>query len=278
MPRPNPRDADSDPKAFLGRRLANARVAAGYASQEALAGHLGLDRSVVAKAETGERPPSVPVLSAWVDACSLDRDMYEDLGRLARRSDGPIPRWGEKYLAAEETATVLRIWQPIIVPGLLQTTDYARELFAAMGNTIERVDELIGVRLGRQAILDRDHPPHVIAVLDEIVLHRLIGSPKIMADQLDHLVALSKRPDIQIQVIPSDHGANAALSGAFTLVSGDGTPDLLSMTHLQDIAVEISGQVTEAALTFERARGASLPCTLSRELIEKVSEQWNSKT
>jgi transcriptional regulator with XRE-family HTH domain len=83
------RDPQTSPAAFFGAELRRARVAAGFSSQEALAARLGFDRTVIAKAETGERPPTVEVLAAWCEACRLDDDLFGRLGMLARRADGP---------------------------------------------------------------------------------------------------------------------------------------------------------------------------------------------
>ena len=87
------------------------------------------------------------------------------------------------------------MWSPILIPGLLQTAEYARALFVAAGEDDERAEELIAARMDRQAILDRVRPPHLVAVLDEAVLHRLIGTPAVMHDQLTHLAGLSERPN-----------------------------------------------------------------------------------
>ena len=101
MPRPNSRDPETDPAAFFGDELARARLAAGFSSQQALADHLGSDRSVIGKAETGERPPTADVLAVWAKACGADAELFGRMATLARRADGPIPRWFETWLAAE---------------------------------------------------------------------------------------------------------------------------------------------------------------------------------
>src|ERR1700733_3363951 len=116
MPRPSSRDPETDPRAFLGEELARARMAAGFSSQQALADHLGFDRSVVGKAESGDRPPTPEVLRAWCEACTLDYDHFARLAALARRTDGPIPSWFESWLEAEGKAHALKIWQPLIIP------------------------------------------------------------------------------------------------------------------------------------------------------------------
>jgi Domain of unknown function (DUF5753) len=140
-----------------------------------------------------------------------------------------VPTWFEDWLRAEGEAHTLRFWQPLIVPGLLQTAEYARALFLGAGAEDTKADEMVAVRLERQSVLDRADPPHVIAVLDESALHRLIGSPVIMSEQLSHLGDMAERTNVQVQVVPSTRGANAGLSGGFALASCDGVPDVLRM-------------------------------------------------
>ncbi len=277
MPRPNGRDPETDPRAFLGKKLKQARIAAGYSSQEALAAKFGFDRSVVSKAETGDRPPTDDVLAAWCEVCQLDEELFTGLVKLARSSDGPIPTWFEDWLAAERAAHTLRLWSPMLVPGLLQTAEYAHALYLATGLDEDAAQEHVTVRLDRQAALDRTKPPHVVAVLDESVLHRLIGSPQIMGDQLTHLAELYERPDVSIQVLPSETGANAGLSGAFDLASGDGAPEVLRMEAVEDVTVETRSLVRRAANIFDRVRADALPRAASRALILEAAEQWKTR-
>ena len=96
-------------------------------------------------------------------------------------------------LSADGVAT-LRYWAPVIVPGLVQTEAYARELFGAMGFDDVKVTEFLEVRMGRQAIIDRPDPPDITIVLWEPVLHHQIGSRAVMREQLARLVDMSRRP------------------------------------------------------------------------------------
>jgi transcriptional regulator with XRE-family HTH domain len=271
------RDPETNPAAFLGGELRRARVAAGFSSQDALAAKLGFDRTVVAKAETGERPPTDDVLAAWCQACRLDDDLFGRLAVLARRADGPVPTWFEDWLRAEGEAHTLRIWQPIIIPGLLQTAEYARALFLAAGADDTKADEMVAVRLERQSVLDRADMLHVVSVLDEGVLHRLIGSPVVMSDQLSHLGSMAERPNIQVQVVPAARGANAGLSGGFALASCDGTPDVLRMEAVEDVTEERRSLVRHATLVFDLVRGDALPREESRALILEAAEQWKTR-
>ena len=263
----------------LGERLRRGRIAADYSSQDALAAKLGFDRSVIAKAETGDRPPTPDVLGKWIDVCGLDPEPYEDLAELARLPDvGPVPTWFENWLQAESAADSLSIWSPTLIPGLLQTADYARALLLAeqTDTSDSAIDALVNARLDRRAIFDRAEPTDVAVVLDEHVLHRLIGSPAVMHDVLSHVADMSQCPNIVVQVVPLSRGANAGLSGAFDLASADGAPDTLRQDGLEDHTTENRSLVRKARVAFNRVRGDALPRDASRDLILKAAEQWKT--
>ncbi len=264
------------PREFLGKELCRARVAAGFSSQQALADHLGFERTTVAKVESGDRVPTDPVLAAWCKACNIDFEHYQRLADLARTSDGPVPAWFEYWLERERTAHMLRFWSPIIVPALLETAEYRRAVVMAGGIDPERADELVAATVERQSVLLRADPPEVVAVLHEMVLLRLIGSPGIMHDQLIYLADLANRPNISIHVVPSGVGAHAGLSGDISLASGDGSPDVLHTDAVPEgHTTETRSLVRRAAVTFERVRRDALPCSQSRDLILRTAdEQW----
>jgi transcriptional regulator with XRE-family HTH domain len=274
------RDPETDPAAFLGAELRRARVAAGFSTQEALAAKLGFDRTVIAKAETGERPPTIEVLTAWCEACQLDEDLFGRLAVLARRADGPVPSWFESWLDAEGRAIMLRYWSPIIVPALFHTASYARALLlAAQTDTSDdAIDALVQAKLERQAILDRSDPPEVVTLIDELVLHRMIGSPEIMYEQLLHVAELSGRAYVSVQVVPTAVGATAGLSGDISLASVDGTADVLHTDAVPEgHTTESRSLVRAAAVAFERVRQHAVSHAQSRELVLKVvEEKWNT--
>jgi transcriptional regulator with XRE-family HTH domain len=272
------RDPEKDPKGFLGDELRRARLAAGFSSQDALAGTLGFDRTVITKAESGDRPPTVDVLAAWCRACHLDEDHFLRLAVLARRADGPVPSWFEGWLEAEGGAHMLRYWSPIIMTPIFQTAGYARALLlAAQTDTSdEAISALVEAKLERAAILDRAEPPDVVALIDELVLHRLIGSPEVMHEQLTHVAELAVRPYVCVQVVPTAIGATAGLSGTLNVASGDGTPDVLHRDAVPEgHTTDSRSLVRKAEVAFERIRGYALPRGQSRDLIMEVAdEQW----
>jgi transcriptional regulator with XRE-family HTH domain len=271
------RDPESSPSAFLGAELRRARIAAGFSSQEALAARLGFDRSVVTKTENGDRVPSPDVLSAWCSACQItDPELFVRFALLARRAEGLVPPWFEGWLEAEGEAHTLRLWSPLLMPGLLQTAEYARALFVAVGFTDEQAAELVAARLDRQAVLDRQDPPEVCAVIDETVLHRLIGSAATMADQLDHVAGVvADREHVSVHVLPAT-GANAGLSGAFDLAGTDGLPETVRLESVEDRTSQDRALVRRAAVVFDRVRRDALPRVPSRALILEAAEKWKT--
>jgi transcriptional regulator with XRE-family HTH domain len=270
------RDPESNPAAFLGDELRRARVAGGFSSQDALAARLGFDRSVITKIEHGDRPPSADVLYAWCSACGLDADHFGRLAVLARRADGVIPAWFEGWLEAERGAHTLRIWSPLLIPGLLQTADYARTLFLAAGFNDDESAAMTDARLERQTILDHQESPLVTVVLDEAVLHRLIGDPIGMADQLEHLAGIAGLSNVSIHVLPAT-GANAGLSGGFYIASTDGQPDTLVLDSLEDQVTQNRSLVQRARVVFDLVRRDALPRIPSRDLILEASSTWKTR-
>jgi DNA-binding XRE family transcriptional regulator len=273
------RDPRSDLGAWLGEELRGARADAGYKSQDQLARELGFDRTVIVKAESGSRPPSEDVAAKIAEKFpGLANGLYVHLAGIARKSNGPIPGWFADWLTREREATSIRIWQPIIVPGLLQTAGYARALFIGERSNLgdDALDELVGARLARQRIFDKPEPPHLWVVLDEAVLHRLIGTPKTTHDQLVHLVDMSERSYILIQVVPASVGAHAGLACAFMIGSVDGEPDVLLFEAVEDQTIKDAEVIRKTAVAFDLVRGDTLSRAASQDLILKVAnEQWN---
>lgn len=271
-----------DPKthlgAFLGRKLQRARVEAGYSSQEKLAGRLHIDRTVIAKAETGERPPSPDLLAAWCDATGIsDPEMYADLADLARVVSGAVPEWFKPWLEVEGICTSLRIWQPLLMPGLFQVGSYAEDVIRTIDP--ENADSLVATRLERAKILDRGHPPDVVAIISENVLRTMIGSASVMHDQLSHLAEFSRRPHVVIQILPSGIGAHAGFGGPFDIASAHGMNDLVRLEAVPlDVTTEAPSVVRRTEVAFDQIRSEALPATQSRDLIVRLNEElWTPK-
>ena len=272
-------DPTAGPLDFFGAEVRRWRTAAGL-SQEQLGQKVGYSGAQVGKVETSERAPS-PDFAEGCDRVMPDaRGLFQRLYQLARRWDGGYPSWFTEWVEAERRATSLRTWQPLLVPGLLQTPDYARALFLAWqgADSDDQLDQLVSARIERQSIFQRPDSPSLWAVLDEGVLHRCVGSPKIMHDQLMHLLAVSDRSKIRVQVVPTEVGAHVGLLGAFSMATFENAPGIVYLESPdQGQTTERASAVAKMSEIFDMVRAEALPRGASRELIRKVAEQqWTT--
>lgn len=275
---PRQLDPGASPLHFFGSEVRLARTAAGMTQTE-LGEVIGYDASEVSKVEAGAREPSLRFAEgcdrAFPDMNGWFTRFYHD----SRRWDGPYPRWFLDWVDAEGRASKLWIWQPILVPGLLQTAEYARALFRAwqMADTDEEVEQLVTARLDRQRIFDRARPPSLWVVLDEAVLHRPVGGAKVMGDQLQHLLDMSGRPRVSIQVIPAEVGAHAGLLGGVSIAGFDDDPPGIVYLDSSDQGQTSRepGIVARMFTIFDTLRSEALPRGASRDLIGRVAnERW----
>jgi transcriptional regulator with XRE-family HTH domain len=272
-------DPDTDPRGLLGKLLREARSESGK-SGEALARAIGQEKTGVVRAESGERVPTLATLGAWLSECGvadLAESALRGIWKLARNVEDPAQARLAPWYATEARAHTLRFWQPIVIPGLLQVEPYAYEIYRAAGRGHERALEDTGARMARQAVLNRGDGPTVVIVLDELVLHRLIGTAQVMAKQCARLLELSENPSVLIHVLPSSLGASPGLGGSVSLASVTGEPDvLLTGSMLEDVVTTDTQQVRAASGTFERVRGRAASIDGSRTIIGEAMERWTA--
>ena len=159
-----------------------------------LAAQANVSNDVISKIETGERPPAEdfpPRLDAVpeLDTRGALTRLWDHLKKGHKQR---LYGWFQQWADIEAQATVLRWYEPLVVPGLLQTEEYARAILSARpdGN-LDDLDEQVAARLARQAILDRTGAPQLWCILDEGILHRGIGGSKVMRSQLYHLAEVA---------------------------------------------------------------------------------------
>jgi hypothetical protein len=188
-----------------------------------------------------------------------------------------FPASFRSFVEHEEKATELRMFEHSVMPGLFQTEDYARATLSQQPNTTEeQVAELLAARMARQAILSRKtpSPPLVWALLDEGALYREVGGPKVMHDQLMHLVGASERPNVTIQILPSSVGGHSGLAGAFIIADFRTEQSIVFTEHLLGgQVIEDADAVAEAGLHFSSLRSEALPKAASRDLMMKAAEE-----
>lgn len=141
----------------------------------------------------------------------------------------------KEYLAYEASASVIRQYDPVLVPGLLQTEEYARALFERLGRfEPEKADKSWAVRQHRQEAVDRESPPEMLYVLDEAALRRHVGGAHVMRHQLERLRDFAAEPHINIQIVPFTCGAHPGMAGNFILLEF-ADPNLDDLVHLESI-------------------------------------------
>ncbi|GIG66854.1 helix-turn-helix domain-containing protein [Phytomonospora endophytica] len=171
-----------------------------------------------------------------------------------------------------------------LVPGLLQTPAYIEALVQSEFPGVTRVelDRRIEVRMERQQILLReDRPCELVAVLDESIFARPIGSPEVMAEQLDHLLKMAERPNIEIQIMPFSAGAHGSLGARYAILRFADADDpgtvYLEQLHWRDTFIEEPEDVRRFADAFESSRATAEPPSRSLALIKKVRDDFRKQ-
>jgi transcriptional regulator with XRE-family HTH domain len=171
-------------------------------------------------------------------------DEREALLKLARGSSLPgwwqsysdiLPHWVEPYFGLEAAASFIREYELQFVPGLLQTEAYARAVIR-LGTSVneDEINRRAQARVSRQEILRRAAPPKIWAVMDESALHRMIGGPEVMREQLRHLLDMCDHPAVTVQILPFSAGAHRAMGGAFTILRYN-EPDLRDVVFIEQL-------------------------------------------
>ena len=136
----------------------------------------------------------------------------------------------------ESAATLIRTYEGQFIPGLLQTDDYMRAVIggAQLEESSEEMGRRVRLRMARQTLLTREHPPRLWAVVDEAALRRPVGGPEVMRGQLERLIDASKLPNVTLQVLPFAVGAHSGMPGAFSILrfADPELPDVVYLEHL----------------------------------------------
>ncbi|MEV7970736.1 helix-turn-helix transcriptional regulator [Sphaerisporangium sp. NPDC088356] len=274
MPKEIDLNPSESPTALFGFELRRHRKERGW-SQLRLARAVPYSVGTISMIETAKRSPSEEFARHCDEALEAEGALMR-LWPMVSRSTAPP--WFRPWLDVEATAEALRTWEPLIVPGLLQTENYARAMLnGEPGVTPDEVEEHVTARMERQSILKRPKPPMLWVVLDEGILHRPIGSPNVMAEQLAHLVELGRAPRITMQVLPLKALSTTGLLGGFMIAQASGTPDTAYIEAASNAQVtDWTEAVRTLAFRYEGIRSEALSQRESLELIKEKIQQWTS--
>ncbi|MEU8198529.1 Scr1 family TA system antitoxin-like transcriptional regulator [Microbispora amethystogenes] len=261
----------------FGRELARVRREAGL-SQARLGSRPGVSGSLVGHIEIGSRTPRLD-LAAHCDDVFETGDFFQRLCRNITSPSAPawFLRWSEEI---EPRARVLRSWDPLLIPGLLQTRNYAQAVFrGGLATSEEEIERQVKARLSRQTIHERESPPALWVLMDEWVLRRPIGGRQVMYEQLDHLTAVAIRQNVKIQFVPADTTCTAGLMSGFALAELSDAPTSVSIESAG--AGEVSAEydfVTKVWDRYDRIRAEAYRPGDSLRMIEEARDLWAHET
>jgi hypothetical protein len=182
------------------------------------------------------------------------------------------------YVGLEQEAAWMRIFHSAVAPGILQVADYTRAIHQVGIPPFDdsRIEERVEERGTRQQVLEREDPPRVEVILDEAVLRRPIGGPRVMSAQLGRLVDIARRPNATIQVLPYSAGAHPALESDFVILDFGGRARQVVYVEglVGQIYMERSQDVERYEQVFDHLRAMALTPRDSVKLIEEVRETY----
>jgi transcriptional regulator with XRE-family HTH domain len=257
------------PRMFFAAEMRRKREKAAL-SMDQVGDQLGYSRQQIGNFEAGQAGPSA-ALAKGLDRLYRTDGIFAELWHLIE-SD-VVPLWFRNFPGLERQAVDMRIFESQVVTGLLQTEDYARELLTATQPS-GAIDEQVAARMARQEILAGDDHPWLWVVLDEPVIHRVVGGRSIMKAQFERLLEAAAHPKMSVRVLPLACGAHAGLDGSFTLIRlNDGKEVLWVEGTTGGQPLEARDRVNEAVVRYDLIRDNALPVEESMARIAKSMEQ-----
>ncbi len=186
-----------------------------------------------------------------------------------------FPDWSRTFMEYSERAVAIRQYAAHVVPGLLQTEDYARAVLGldALLTGEEQLEERVSARMGRQDRLMSADRPELCVILDEAVLRRPIGGAAVMRKQLRRLLDAAEERHISVQVLPFDQGGHEAMGGSLTVLT---LPDGSDVAYTEGAdygqLIEEPANIGRYKLIYDRLRAAALPPIMSLDMVRSAME------
>ncbi|MFJ8668173.1 helix-turn-helix domain-containing protein [Streptomyces sp. NPDC093600] len=270
----------------LGQELRRLREQKNMTAEQ-VAERLLVSQSKISRLENGRRSISQRDVR---DLCGVyeveDERVVESLMQMAKdsRQQGWWHAFGDipysVYIGLETDAESLRVYEPQIIPGLLQTHGYAEAVIAGAlpESTPADIDKRVTVRTRRQErIKDDERPLRLWAVIDEGALRRIVGNRQLMIEQLEHLVEQSHLPHVTVQVLPFDMGAHPGISGHYAILEFPDTSDS-SVVYIEgvtsDLYLEKAQDVAKYSVMYEHLRAQALNVEQTREFISDIAKEY----
>jgi transcriptional regulator with XRE-family HTH domain len=231
---------------------------------------LGCDRSTISRIE------SATLKIDDKQAKILDRifDTGGHFLRLLRYAElGHDPDWFKAFIGYEKTAASIRIYEALVITGLLQIEEYNRALLMA-ARIVDDVEEALATLVARQAVLDRDPPPNMWVLLNESALRQPVGGAEVMRKQLAHLLEMSEHPHISLRVISTEVGAHVGLDGSFSVLESPASRAAYASALPQGRLILAAAEIEWYKDRFEQIGSDALSRSGSRQMIRQVLEEF----
>ncbi|MGI5422182.1 helix-turn-helix domain-containing protein [Actinomadura luteofluorescens] len=273
MPR-RPRDpgVPSSPVEYFGTELRAFREAGGL-SRPQLAERLGYTPQWIGQVESGKNGPSEEFAKDCDTCFETNGTFYRlwgwirDFGRLQ-----VLPPGFPDFIEREREAMGMHIFENMVVTGLFQTPEYAREVINS-GEESATVEQLVQTRIERQSILSREVPPNIVAIFDEGAICRPIGSREVMMGQIEHMIGLAELHHVTLQIVPTAKGGYAGLLGAFTIMNFWDSAEVVSVDgHVGLQLVDHPDAVRKYGVRFDLIRGAAISADDSLNVLQTILE------
>nr|WSY52313.1 helix-turn-helix domain-containing protein [Streptomyces sp. NBC_00886] len=277
----------------IARGLISLRERCGL-TQTQVADRAGVSTTTVSRYEAWQDRARIrwATVKALADACEATAQERDALVAIAKsQADGwwvgnsAVPEWLDPLVSFEHEAAYEHVFANTVIPGLLQTREYALAIHQAreVRSSNEDIEQMVEARMKRQGILQRDPALYLWVVLDEAVLRRTVGDTQIMVRQLKHLHEVAQRPNIDIQVLPFSAGAHAAGAGHFVILGRDDEREPLNSMAVVYIEMRRRGLYLDDAedvgaykLTFDYLRSQAADATASSRLITRAQQELSS--
>lgn len=260
----------------IGMKVAWHRKAA-YKTLEQVSKQVGMSISSLSRLENGKRDPTseeVAAILAVLGVVGPERDQLLVLARSATPSSMVVGSQSRTYQAFEADATVITNFELMLVPGLAQTAKYAHAVLSALrvNDSASDIAATVSQRMERKAILTRKRPPQVNFIVTELAIRQLIGGPKVMADQVRHLIGLADLDNVSVRIIPATVPAHAGLGGQFVILDFEDQPSLLFIEAMTTgLYRDEPEDVTAYRRQVENLEAVALDKAGSVELMQSIS-------
>ncbi|MCA1185543.1 MULTISPECIES: helix-turn-helix transcriptional regulator [unclassified Saccharopolyspora] len=278
-----PSTADTPRARQLGAELRAARKAAGLSTSE-LGTRLGRSHTHVSRWENGKLTPREADVGAVLGILGVTGDERERLLQLARDAGDPnwvAPGVGKQLTVLteyERTAQRITDVEPLLIPGLLQTGNYARSIMRGAGATRGEADKRVTYRLGRRDVLSRRTPVALNAIIGEHALRYPPCEPAVMVEQLRHLSEWVQRDNVEAQVLPLGGGYSPALEGPFVLIEFSRDKPVVHLEHYRSsTTITDAKDVQDYQNAAERLRGMAMSREASAALVAEITDQMEKE-